>query len=340
LPGIRSISIDGFIGWAEQNGLPRFRAAQVLSWVYGGAQSFDEMTNLPLTLRTRLAEEFTLEEVSVVDELVSSDGTQKFVFSLADGQLVEGVLMHYRHGNTVCISTQAGCKMGCKFCASPPAGFGRNLTAGEMLGQVMTAGRACGGRVDNVVLMGIGEPLDNFDNVMRFLENLSDERGYRMSLRHVSLSTCGLVPRIDELAARKLQLTLSVSLHAPNDEVRNKIMPVNAKWGVDELLAACDRYFETTGRRICYEYALIGGVNDRREHALELASRLAKKGTMVNLIPFNPVPGTGFSQSSPETMRDFQQTLIRHGVNATVRRTLGSDLNASCGQLRRKGQGK
>lgn len=296
------------------------------------------MTNLPKELRAELTAEFPLEEASVVSELVSADGTQKFVFSLGDGQLVEGVLMHYRHGNTVCISTQAGCKMGCRFCASPPAGYCRNLTPGEMLGQVMKAGKACGGRVDNVVLMGIGEPLDNFDNVMRFLDNLSDARGYQMSLRHVSLSTCGLVPRILELAQRRLQLTLSVSLHAPNDEIRSRLMPVNEKWGIEELLAACEEYFRVTGRRICYEYALIGGVNDSRANALELAGRLAKKGAMVNLIPYNAVSGTGFSQSTPLAMREFQKTLTEHGVNATVRRTLGSDLNASCGQLRRKGQ--
>ena len=228
--------------------------------------------------------------------------------------------------------------MGCAFCASPPAGFCRGLSAGEMLGQVMLAGKSCGGRVNNVVLMGIGEPLDNFENVVTFLQNLSDPRGYQMSLRHVSVSTCGLADKILALAAMKLQLTLSVSLHAPNDEIRNRLMPVNNKWPVDVLLKACDDYFSQTGRRICYEYFLIGGVNDGVEQAQELAYKLRNRQSLVNLIPYNAVGGTGFLPSTPLAMQSFQRVLLKNGVNATVRRTLGSDLNASCGQLRRKEQ--
>lgn len=246
------------------------------------------------------------------------------------------VPMRYRHGNSLCISTQVGCRMGCKFCASTLAGRVRDLTASEMLDEVYTAQADSGERVDGVVLMGIGEPLDNFDNVMAFLENLSDARGLNLSLRHVSLSTCGLVDRIYELAKRKLQLTLSVSLHAPNDTIRNLSMPINKKYHIDRLLEACRDYFEATGRRISFEYALIAGVNDAPEHAAELAARLRGMGAHVNLIPVNPVAETGYRRGDRAAIERFQHELQRLGVNATIRRELGADISAACGQLRRQ----
>lgn len=335
--GIRSLSIDRLRAWVKQAGQPDYRAKQLLGWVYGGAASFEEMTNLSADFRAKLEENFQLDEAKTLSQMESQrDGTIKFLFELSDGQRVEGVLMRYKHGNSVCISTQAGCKMGCAFCASPPAGYARNLTAGEMMAQVMLAGRAAGGRVDGVVLMGIGEPLDNFDNTLLFLDNLSSPEGYGLSLRHVSLSTCGLVDKIDLLAERMLQLTLSVSLHAANDELRSKLMPVNNRWNLEALMAACKRYFAQTGRRISFEYALMEGVNDSAKSADELAALLKGMNCHVNLIPCNPVPGTDFRKTRRERTEAFAAELTRRGLNATIRRTLGEDLNASCGQLRRE----
>ena len=322
-------------------GLPRFRAGQIFGWLHEKRVStFAEMSNLPASLRGQLDEKFYINAIRIKKRLVSNiDGTVKYLYVLRDGNCVEAVLMRYHHGNSLCISTQVGCRMGCKFCASTLAGRVRDLTASEMLDEVYTAQADSGERVDGVVLMGIGEPLDNFDNVMAFLENLSDARGLGLSLRHVSLSTCGLVDRIRELAKRKLQLTLSVSLHAPNDTIRNLSMPINKKYNIDCLLKACRDYFEATGRRISFEYALIAGVNDAPEHAAELAARLRGMGAHVNLIPVNPVAETGYRRGDRAAIERFQRELQRLGVNATIRRELGTDISAACGQLRRQDAG-
>lgn len=318
-------------------GLPAFRAKQIYSWLHEKqVRSFEEMTNLPAALRQRLHETFYINAIQIKRKLVSQvDGTVKYLYELQDGNCVEAVLMQYHYGSSLCISTQVGCRMGCKFCASTLGGKVRDLTAGEMLDQVYMAGKDSGKRVDGIVLMGIGEPLDNFDNVMDFLELLSAPGGLNLSLRHVSLSTCGLVDKIYELAQRKLQLTLSVSLHAPNDALREQTMPVNRKYGIGELLKACRDYYALTGRRISFEYALIGGVNDKPEHAAELARKLRGMGAHVNLIPVNPVRETGMKRGGRESVEAFRRELERLGLNATVRRELGGDISAACGQLRR-----
>ena len=318
-------------------GQPRFRAGQLFDWLHKKrAASFDEMTNLPLALRKKLEEGYTVGALKTVRRLESRlDGTKKFLFELWDGACVEAVWMEYKHGNTVCISTQVGCRMGCRFCASTLGGLVRNLTSGEMLGEIYQLERECG-RIGGVVLMGIGEPLDNFENVVRFLQLLSSPGGMNLSLRHVSLSTCGLVPEIDRLAEYRFPLTLSISLHAPDDETRGKIMPVNQRYPVGELMAACERYFERTGRRISFEYALIAGETDTSRHAEKLVRLLAGKNCHVNLIPVNPVKERGYQRGSRQEIERFRRLLEQGGINATVRRELGSDINAACGQLRRE----
>jgi 23S rRNA (adenine2503-C2)-methyltransferase len=320
-----------------QMGQPAFRAKQVYGWLHRGVTSYDEMTNLPKDLRQRLAGEYPICAPSVVRKQESQrDGTIKYLWKLSDGNCVETVLMRYHYGNTVCISTEVGCAMGCKFCASTLGGLVRRLEPFEMLDQVLFTQVDSGLPVSHIVLMGIGEPLDNFDNVMRFLELVNSENGMNISMRHISLSTCGLVPKIDELAKRKLQLTLSVSLHAPNDEVRNTIMPVNKAYPSEELLAACRRYYEATSRRISFEYAMINGVNDTDECAKELLRRLKGLPAHFNLIPLNHVEESPLKPSSKAAVAAFKKTLEDGGVTATVRRTLGGDIDASCGQLRRK----
>ena len=295
------------------------------------------MTNLSKELRTRLDEQFFIAPVTVKRKLTSAiDGTIKYLYELADGNTVEAVLMSYHHGNSLCISTQVGCKMGCTFCASTILGFVRNLTAAEMLGEIMTAERDSGQKVSSLVLMGIGEPLDNYDNVVRFLTLLSCEQGINMSLRHVSLSTCGLVPRIYDLAELRLGLTLSISLHAPNDQIRSKTMPVNTRYNIDELLKACRVYTEKTSRRISFEYALIDGVNDSPRDAKELAGRLKGMLCHVNLIPVNPIKERDYKNSGKAATDNFVKILESYGITATVRRRLGTDINAACGQLRRE----
>lgn len=317
-------------------GEPAFRAGQVYSWMHRGARSFEEMTNLSKALRAKLAERYTLTAPTAVRKLVSKkDGTIKYLWRLSDGNCVESVLMQYHHGNTVCISSEVGCAMGCAFCASTRGGLVRRLTPSEMLDQVLFTQLDSGLSVSNIVLMGIGEPLDNYDTVLRFLELVNSPEGMNIGMRHISLSTCGLVERIDRLAEENLQLTLSVSLHAPTDEIRSTIMPVNRRYNVQTLLAACKRYFEKTGRRISFEYAMIRGVNDTPEMAKLLASRLRGIAAHVNLIPLNDIPESPLKPSYPEVVQTFQKILEQHGIPATVRRTLGSDINASCGQLRR-----
>ena len=321
----------------KELGQPTFRAKQVYTWLHKGVRSYEEMSNLPKTLRDALSQQFPICAPEVVRKQESQkDGTIKYLWRLSDGNCVETVLMRYHYGNTVCISTEVGCKMGCAFCASTLGGLVRKLEPFEMLDQVLFTQVDSGQPISHIVLMGIGEPLDNFDNVMRFLELVNSTDGMNISMRHISLSTCGLVPKIDELAKRKLQLTLSVSLHAPNDEIRNTIMPVNKAYPVEELLAACRRYYDATSRRISFEYAMIDGVNDSEENAKELIRRLKGLPAHFNLIPLNHVEESPLKPSSRNAVAKFQKTLENSGIPATVRRTLGGDIDASCGQLRRK----
>lgn len=317
-------------------GEPAFRAKQVFSWLHRGAR-FEEMTNLPKALRERLASEYELHLPEVARKQVSArDGTVKYLWRLRDGHCVESVLMRYHHGNTVCISSEVGCAMGCAFCASTRGGLVRRLLPSEMLDQVLFTQLDSGLPVSNIVLMGIGEPLDNYDNVRRFLTLVNDPEGMNIGMRHISLSTCGLVEGIDRLAEENLQLTLSVSLHAPDDALRSRLMPVNRRYDIETLLAACRRYFDKTGRRISFEYAMIDGQNDTPEMAALLIRRLRGLPAHVNLIPLNRIEESPLQPSTRQAVLAFQQALEAAGVTATVRRTLGSDIDASCGQLRKK----
>ena len=321
--------------WLKELGEPAFRAKQIFKWLYRGVTSFGEMTDLSKALRQKLEETALLTPPTVARKQESAqDGTIKYLWQLADGNCVESVLMRYQHGNTVCISCQVGCRMGCAFCASTIAGKVRDLSPAEMLDQVLFTQIDSGAPVSNIVLMGIGEPLDNFDTVLRFLTLVNHPGGLNIGMRHISLSTCGLVEQIDKLARHELQLTLSVSLHAPDDETRSRIMPVNRSVGVEKLLETCRRYFEKTGRRISYEYAMIDGVNDADWQADLLAKRLRGAPAHVNLIPLNEVEESPLKPS--RRVAAFQKRLEGHGVTVTVRRKLGGDIDASCGQLRRK----
>ena len=321
-------------------GEPAFRAKQVFTWLHRGAESFSEMTNLSKPLREKLDGLYTITVPRVARAQRSQkDGTIKYLWRLGDGNCVESVVMQYHHGNTICISSEVGCPMGCKFCASTLGGLVRRLAPSELLDQVIFSQKESGLPISNIVLMGIGEPLDNFDAVMQFLELVNSPDGLNIGMRHISLSTCGLVDKINMLAERKLQLTLSVSLHSPDDESRSKIMPVNRRWGVDTLLAACRDYFEKTGRRVSFEYTMISGVSDSEAQAQLLAKKLQGMAAHVNLIPLNSVEETGLRTSTHAAIARFQEILQQHGVTATVRRTLGSDIDASCGQLRRKYEG-
>ena len=334
---LKSMTLPELTAVIKELRQPAFRGKQVYSWLHKGVRSYDEMTNLPKGLRDTLAERYPICPPEVVRRQESKkDGTIKYLWRLSDGNCVETVLMRYHYGNTVCISTEVGCRMGCAFCASTLGGLVRRLEPFEMLDQVLFTQVDSGLPVSHIVLMGIGEPLDNFDNVMRFLELVNSADGMNISMRHISLSTCGLVPKIDELAKRKLQLTLSVSLHAPNDEIRNQIMPVNRAYPSEELLAACRRYYEATSRRISFEYAMTDGVNDSEADARELLRRMKGLPAHFNLIPLNYVEESPLKPSSREAVARFQKILEDGGIPATVRRTLGGDIDASCGQLRRK----
>lgn len=337
---IKSMNVPELEGLLAHWGQPKFRAKQIFSWLHDKrVLTFGEMTNLPAALREKLETECAITSLEVERKLVSQlDGTVKYLYRLPDGQHVESVRMQYEHGISLCISSQVGCKMGCAFCASTKAGFVRNLTASEILEQVYAAGRDAGERIGSIVMMGIGEPLDNFDNVMRFLELVADPNGLNLSHRHISLSTCGVVDRIRELAEKDLQITLSISLHATDDEARSAIMPVNRRWQIGELLDACREYTDRTHRRISYEYALISGVNDSRRQAEELAGLLKGMLCHVNLIPVNYVREAGYEKSPRKRVYEFQKVLNDRGINATVRRTLGADINAACGQLRREAE--
>ena len=321
----------------KEMGQPAFRAKQVYTWLHKGVRSYEEMSNLPKVLRDTLESQYPLVPPEVVRKQESQkDGTIKYLWKLSDGNCVETVLMRYHYGNTVCISTEVGCRMGCAFCASTLGGLVRKLEPYEMLDQVLFTQVDSGLPISQIVLMGIGEPLDNYENVMRFLELVNSPGGMNISMRHISLSTCGLVPGIDRLAEEKLQLTLSVSLHAPTDEIRNTIMPVNKAYPTEELLSACRRYYEKTGRRISFEYAMINGVNDTPEAAKTLLKRLKGLPAHMNLIPLNHVEESPLKPSTRQAVQRFQELLEQGGIPATVRRTLGGDIDASCGQLRRK----
>ena len=332
---IKSMTPEELTAFLKELGEPAFRAGQVFQWLQRGARSFDEMTNLSKPLREKLAAACVLCPPQVERKQVSAlDGTIKYLWRLGDGNCIETVLMRYHHGNTVCVSSQVGCRMGCAFCASTLGGKVRDLSAGEILDQVLFTQLDSGAPVSNIVLMGIGEPLDNFDAVLRFLDLVNRPEGLNIGMRHISLSTCGLTEKIDKLAEHRLQLTLSVSLHAPDDETRSRIMPVNRSVGVEALFDCCRRYFEATGRRISYEYAMIDGVNDADWQADLLARRLRGAPGHVNLIPLNDVAESPLKPS--RRTADFQKRLESRGVTVTVRRRLGGDIDASCGQLRRK----
>lgn len=317
-------------------GEPKYRAKQVFTWLSRGVRSFDEMSDLPKKLRIALEESFLVTSPQPIRKQVSqTDGTVKYLWELSDGNAVETVVMSYQHGNTVCISTQVGCRQGCAFCASTIGGLVRNLEPSEMLDEVLFSQIDSGLPISNIVLMGIGEPLDNYDHVVKFLKLVNHPDGMNIGMRHISLSTCGLTDKIDKLAELNLQLTLSISLHAPDDETRSKLMPVNRGRGVDELMSACKRYFKRTGRRISFEYAMIDGVNDTAKHARLLAQKAKSCGAHVNLIPLNHVEEREFKPSTTENLKSFVKILEENEVNSTVRRRLGGDVDASCGQLRR-----
>lgn len=323
----------------QQLGEPKYRAKQIFSWLGRGVRDFDAMSDLPKPLRDKLGAEFNLYRPKVLSKQVSKlDGTIKYLWELYDGNAVETVVMSYKHGNTVCVSSQVGCRQGCAFCASTIGGLVRGLRPSEILDEVMFSQIDSGKPISNIVLMGIGEPLDNFDNVMRFLELVNHPQGMNIGMRHISLSTCGITEKFDELAERDLQITLSVSLHAPDDETRSRLMPANRGRGVDELMKCCRRYYEKTGRRISFEYAMIDGVNDTEYHARLLAKHARSVCAHVNLIPLNHVEEREFKPSTAGHMKAFIKILEDNGVNVTVRRKLGGDVDASCGQLRRKMQ--
>ena len=336
---LRSLPPEELAAQLKEKGYPAFRATQIRQCLDRGVTDFEQMTNLPKDLRQELAALYTVPGVTILRKLVSAiDGTVKYLFRLDDGETVESVLMQYKHGWSQCLSTQVGCKMGCTFCATGMGGFIRNLSAAEMVAQIEAAQQDAGVRVSSIVLMGMGEPLDNYDQVVRFLRLLGEEGGVHIGMRHISLSTCGVVPGIYRLMEEQIPLTLSISLHAPNDEIRSRSMPINRRWPMDELLRACRDYIEATGRRISFEYAMIDGVNDSDACALELADRLRGMLCHVNLIPVNAVEGKSQQRSSKARIRAFMDILEKKGINVTVRRTLGADINASCGQLRRQEQ--
>jgi len=317
-------------------GQEKYRAKQIFHWVHKGVKDIDEMTNLSKDLRQTLKDGFYIGTLKILKKLVSRiDGTTKYIFELEDRNVLESVLMEYKHGITACISSQVGCKMGCKFCASTGVGYVRDLSAGEILDQIISMQNDAGKRISNVVIMGVGEPFDNYDNLMKFFKLVNHKDGLNIGFRHISVSTCGLIPQMLELSKEKIPVTLSISLHAPNDAIREKIMPINKVYAIDKLVEACKIYTEATGRRVTFEYAMIAGINDSKENALELAKKIKGMLCHVNLIPINPVEGTDFRRSSRQQIEMFRNALERFGIETTVRRELGSDISAACGQLRR-----
>ena len=319
----------------KDHGVAAFRGAQIRKWLYQGVDSFDEMTDISKDLRAWLSEYFTTGIIKIKRLLKSSDGTCKFLFDLGDGNYIESVLMKYSYGYSACISSQIGCKMGCRFCASTGAGYKRNLTVGEMIGQIITMNKHTGVRIGHVVIMGVGEPMDNYDNVVGFLREAQAPDGLGISFRHLALSTCGIVPGIEKLCEENMPITLAVSLHSPFDHERSELMPVNRVYNIEKVIDACRLWQSRGGRRITFEYAMIKGVNDDKEHAKALAELIKDLQCHVNLIPMNDVPGTPYKKSEPETVAAFTKTLEKAGIEATVRRELGKDISAACGQLRR-----
>ena len=332
---LMDLSQEEMTALAVELGEPKFRGKQIFEWIHRGAEDFDEMTNLSKALREKLRENTFIGSPKIEERYVSRlDGTRKYLLRLWDGNFIESVLMKYEHGYTICVSSQVGCRMGCRFCASTLKGRERNLSPGEILGQVLCVRKDLGERISNIVMMGIGEPLDNFDNVTKFLEIVSAPSGINIGQRHITLSSCGIADNIKRLADMGFQITLTVSLHASDDETRSRIMPINKKYNIEKLMDACDYYAEKTGRRVSFEYTLISGVNDTTGNADKLAELLKNKLCHVNLIPVNRVSETGFDRSDRKRVDAFRQRLERHGIVATVRREMGSDINAACGQLR------
>ena len=338
IPDLRSMYIEELQQVMVEMGEKPFKARQLFDWLHNKRiESYDEMTNLSKGLREKLAQDYPLMSPEVVEIQESKlDGTKKFLFRLTDGNVIESVWMKYRHGNSICISSQAGCRMGCRFCASTIGGLIRSLSASEMLEQIYEICRITQERVSNVVVMGTGEPLDNYDNLLRFIRLISDENGMNLSQRNITVSTCGIVPKMYELAEEKLQITLALSLHAPNDEKRKELMPIAFKYSLDEVLDACRNYFKKTGRRITFEYALVGGENDSEEDAKQLAAQIQNINCHVNLIPVNPVKERDYVKSEKKVMENFKNKLEKYRINVTIRREMGSDIDGACGQLRIK----
>ncbi len=333
---IKSLDLNEITDLLTLNGFEKYRAKQVLTWLNAGVVSFDDMKNIPKTLKEFLKSNTYLACAKIERKLVSKlDATVKYLFKMYDGEYVESVVMEYHHGSTICISTQVGCKMGCDFCATGKSGFSRNLTASEMIAQIQSAQMDLNKRISNVVLMGMGEPFDNYENVIKFLQLVSSENSLNIGMRHITISTCGIVPKIYDFADLKTQCNLSVSLHAVNDKKRSEIMPINRKYNLDKLIKACRYYTQKTNRRITFEYAMIHGVNDTEADAENLAKLLSNILCHVNLIPVNTVTGSSYQKSKNKSLEAFLNILSKHGVNSTIRRTLGSDINASCGQLKR-----
>ncbi len=333
---IKSMTKDELKNLMTELGEKPFRAKQIYSWLHEHlVTSYDEMGNIPGKLKEKL-KDYPIAALEMVDEQISAiDGTRKYLFRLSDGNVIESVLMRYKHGNSVCISSQVGCKMGCRFCASTIGGWTRNLLPSEMLDQIYRIQSITGERVSNVVVMGTGEPMDNYDNIVRFVHLLSDENGLNISQRNITVSTCGIVPKIYELAKEKLQITLALSLHAPNDEKRQELMPIAQRYSMDEVLDACRNYFQETGRRITFEYSLVAGVNDSDEDARELSSRIHDINCHVNLIPVNPIKERSYRRSTHQAVENFKIKLEKCGINVTIRREMGSDIDGACGQLRK-----
>ena len=334
---LKSMNFEQVKVMMEELGEKAFRAKQIYEWMHTKlVDSFDEMTNLSKALRDKLSENFELTSLNVVDKRESAkDGTCKFLFELSDNRVIESVLMKYKHGNSVCISSQVGCRMGCRFCASTLGGLERNLTPAEMLDQIYKIQKMSGERVSNVVLMGTGEPLDNYGNVLQFIQLLTDENGLNISQRNITVSTCGLVNRIRDLANEELQITLAISLHAPNDKIRKEIMPIANKYTINEIIDAVTFYYNKTGRRISFEYSLVEGVNDSEENAKELIHVVRGLNCHVNLIPVNPIKERDFKQTQMQFVQNFKNILEKNRINVTIRREMGSDIDAACGQLRK-----
>ena len=334
---IKSLNLEELTAFLVSAGEKPFRAKQLYEWIHQKlAASYDEMTNLPKSLKEKLIETAELPSLTAAEEKISQiDGTRKYLFALSDGNIIESVLMKYKHGNSVCISSQVGCRMGCRFCASTLDGLERNLSPAEMLDQIYRIQKLTGERVSNVVVMGSGEPLDNYDNLVKFIRLLTDENGLNISQRNVTVSTCGIVPGILKLADEKLQITLALSLHAPNDEVRKSLMPVANRYPLSDVLSACHTYFEKTGRRITFEYSLVSGVNDNLKEAAALAALLKIQHGHINLIPVNPIKERDYVQSDRKAIEAFKNLLEKNGINVTIRREMGRDINGACGQLRK-----